>query len=38
MKFFTVTENSVVPGIEFLHEPYPHVAAGDPKNSRRAAA
>lgn len=30
MKCYTVTKNGVVPGIQFLREPYPHVAVGDP--------
>jgi hypothetical protein len=30
MKCYTVTKDGVVPGIQFLHEPYPHVAVGDP--------
>lgn len=30
MKCYTVTRNGVVPGIQFLREPYPHVAVGDP--------
>jgi hypothetical protein len=30
MKCYTVTKDGVVPGIQFLREPYPHVAVGDP--------
>ena len=30
MKCYTVTKDGVVSGIQFLHEPYPHVAVGDP--------
>lgn len=33
MKCFTVTNDGVVPGIEYLKEPYPHVAVGDTKLS-----
>lgn len=28
-----VTENGVVPGVKFLHQPYPHVAVGDSRLS-----
>jgi hypothetical protein len=30
MKCYTVTKDGVVPGIQTLREPYPHVAVGDP--------
>lgn len=30
MKCYTVTKDGVVPGIQFLREPWPHVAVGDP--------
>lgn len=30
MKCYTVTKDGVVPGIQFLRKPYPHVAVGDP--------
>jgi hypothetical protein len=30
MKCYTVTKDGIVPGIQFLREPYPHVAVGDP--------
>ena len=33
MKCYTVTKDGVVPGIQFLREPYPHVAVGDPSSS-----
>lgn len=33
MKCYTVTQNGVVPGIQFLRDPYPHVAVGDPSLS-----
>ena len=30
MKCYTVTQHGVAPGIQFVREPYPHVAVGDP--------
>ncbi|BAU46877.1 hypothetical protein SVA_0295 [Sulfurifustis variabilis] len=32
MKCYTVTENGMTPGIDFVDEPYPHVPVGDPRN------
>lgn len=32
MKCYTVTENGITPGINFVDEPYPHIPVGDPRN------
>jgi hypothetical protein len=32
MKCYTLTETGILPGIQFLNEPYPNVLIGDPAN------